>query len=237
MEKTSTSAETPRVDWKRAVETYKPLHVRYPHGELVFQIGTYAAGTYLVSAGLVSDRCAAQGERHRTPPIEILGPGDLIGLEVLLDRHRDLHLSCARAVTDAELFFFERELFLQVLEQEAGIERYCLAYLARRFYSMKQRTGLLFTSRVEERLAQLLLDLAERCGERLDGENVTLPCEITLPILAQLLGRSAARVGRATESLPGISQQGERLVVSSDALRAHLAETADLRSRARGSPR
>jgi hypothetical protein len=58
-----------------------------------------------------------------------------------------------------------------------------------------------------------------------------------LPILAQLLGRSAARVGRATESLPGISQQGERLVVSSDALRAHLAETADLRGRARGSPR
>jgi CRP-like cAMP-binding protein len=229
MEKSSTRSKGAKTDWSRVIETYRPLHVRYPHGELVFQAGTYAAGTYLISAGLVSDRSLTLGEGHRNPPLEILGPGDLIGLEGLLDGHHDLHLSGARAVTDAELFFFERDLFLEVLDKEETIERYCLARLARRFYSLKQRTGSLFTSRVEERLGQLLLDLADECGERLDEETTALPGEITLPILAQLMGRSAARVARALGSLPGVSQDDRRLVVSSGTLRANLVERADLR--------
>ncbi len=227
-EKSATRTQVAQTDWRPVIETYRPLHVRYPHGELIFQAGTYAAGTYLIFAGLVSDRATAPGEGRRTPPIEILGPGDLIGLEALLDGRQDLHLSGARAVTDAELFFFERDLFLEVLDKEEVIERYCLACLARRFYALKQRTGSLFTSRVEERLGELLLDLADECGERLDEGTIALPCEITLPILGQLLGRSAARVTRALGALPGVSQNDRRLVVSPEALHGDLARRADL---------
>lgn len=227
-EKSATKTQVAQTDWRRVIETYRPLHVRYPHGELVFQAGTYAAGTYLIFAGLVSDRCAVPDEGHRAASMEILGPGDLIGLEALLDGRHDLHLSGARAVTDAELFFFERDLFLQVLDKEEAIERYCLARLARRFYALKQRTGSLFTSRVEARLGRLLLDLADECGERLDEETIALPGEITLPILAQLLGRSAARVTRALALLPGITQNEKRLVVSPETLRSDLAQRTDL---------
>lgn len=231
MERTKTEADARAVDWSRVIETYRPLHIRYPHGELIFQVGTYAAGTSLISTGLVSDRCAAPTGGHRTPPLEILGPGDLIGFEVLLEQHNDLHLSCARAVTDTELFFFERDLFLRVLEKEEEVERYCLASLARRFYALKQRTVSLFTSPVEERLGRLLLDLADRCGEPHEGETVALPLEITLSILAQLLGRSTGRVNRALGLLPGISHEGEQLILSCEALRTWLASATEAQKR------
>ena len=225
MEKGVKRNEAIQLDWDRIIETYNPLHIRYPDGELIYQAETYAAGAYLIGVGLVSDRCSSRNDGSQNPPAELLGPGDLIGLEILLEGHNELHLSCARTVTETELFFFERELFLSMLEEEDEISRSCMSYLSHRFYSLKRWVSSFFNSTTEERLCRLLLNLAERFGERNDEGMILLPTEIKRATFPELLGRSRSEVSRAISSLPNISVIDERITISLENLRQWLVTT------------
>jgi len=44
MRKVIQKNERQKADWKQLIDSYAPLHVRYPEGELIYQVGTYAAG-------------------------------------------------------------------------------------------------------------------------------------------------------------------------------------------------
>jgi len=212
-----------QVDWQRIIKTYSPLNVRYPEGELIYPVGAYAAGAYLIASGLVSDQSRPQTKRRRHPPLEILGPGNLIGLEILLRDSGGLHLSCARAVSETELFFFEREMFLNMLREEDEVKCHCLQRLAQRLYSLKERTSSLSYASVREQMCRLLLELAENYGEMNEGGISLLPSEITQATLAQLLGVSNATVMRVAASLPEVSISG-RIALSPEALRLWLAD-------------
>ena len=223
MKEISQKILTEQVDWHRIIKTYSPLHVRYPEGELIYQVGAYAAGAYLIASGLVSDQSRPQTKPRQHPPLEILGPGHLIGLEILLRDSGGLHLSCARAVSETELFFFEREMFLNMLREEDEVKCHCLQSLAQRLYSLKQRTSSLSYASVAEQLCRLLLELAENYREINEGGISLLPSEITQATLAQLLGVSNATVMRVAASLPEVSISG-RIALSLEALRLWLAD-------------
>ncbi|MCK4394082.1 Crp/Fnr family transcriptional regulator [Candidatus Bipolaricaulota bacterium] len=222
--KTGTSLAT----WNRVIEIYAPLHVRYPLGELIYKAGSYAAGTYLVSSGFVSEYNMPQKGRPEKSLLEILGPGDLIGLEVFLGGRTELHLSCARAITETELFFFERAAFMKLIEEEETIKSYCLSCLSHRFYSLKQGAFSPSNTPLEERVGRLLLGLAEKSGEHGEEGTVFLSPEVTRATLSQLLGVSTAKVDRAIAALPQISQVGEQMALSPESLRCWLASATDV---------
>ena len=219
---------TEQVDWDRISETYSPLHVRYPQGELIYQAGTYAAGSYLIVDGLVSDQCTSSGNPLQLPPPEILGPGNLVGLEILLDPPSDLHLSCARAVTETNLFFFKRELFLEILEEEDEVKRHCIQGLAKRFYFLKQQPTYSGRASIEERMCNLLLKLADECGQRTENGNILLPVKVTPMILARLFGVSNAKALRIITSLPGVSSSETPINLSPEALHLWLVDTSQV---------
>ena len=228
MKNTSQKRMTEQVDWDRISETYSPLHVRYPQGELIYQAGTYAAGSYLIADGLVSDQCTSSGNPLQLPLPEILGPGNLVGLEILLDPPSDLHLSCARAVTETSLFFFERELFLEILGGEDEVKRHCLQGLAKRFYSLKQQPTYSGRASIEERMCNLLLKLADEYGQRTENGNILLPPKVTPMILARLFGLSNAKAIRIITSLPGVSSSETPINLSPEALHLWLADTSQV---------
>ncbi len=226
MENTSQKRITEQVDWDRISKTYSPLHVRYPQGELIYQAGTYAAGSYLIADGLVSDRCISLSTPRQRPPLEILGPGNLVGLEILLDPPADLHLSCARAVTETNLFFFKRELFLEILGEEDEVRRHCVQGLAKRFYCLKQQPEYLSHASIEKRMCNLLLKLADECGQRAENGNIFLPPKVTPMILARLFGVSKAKALRVITSLPGVLSSETPINLSLETLHLWLAETS-----------
>ena len=219
---------TEQVNWDRISETYSPLHVRYSQGELIYQEGTYAAGSYLIVDGLVSDQCTSSTTRLHHPPLEILGPGNLVGLEILLDPPSDLHLSSARAVTETNLFFFQRELFLEILEEEDNVKRHCIQRLAKRFYFLKKQSTYSSRASIEERMCDLLLKLADECGQRAEDGNVLLPPKVTPMILARSFGLSNAKTLRIITSLPGVSSSETLINFSPEALRLWRADKDQL---------
>ncbi len=218
MKNTRQKRMTEQVDWDRIRETYSPLHVRYPQCELIYQAGTYAAGSYLIADGLVSDQCTSTSTRLQRLPLEILGPGNLVGLEILLDPPSDLHLSSARAVTETNLLFFKRELFLEILGEEDEVRRYCMQGLAKRFYFLKQQPACSGRASIEERMCDLLLKLANACGQRTEDGNTLLPSKVTPMILARLIGLSTAKTLRIITSLPGVSSSETLINLSPEAL-------------------
>ncbi len=212
------------IERSAASETHSPLHIRYPPGELIYRAKTYAAGIYVIVSGLVNDHNPMQTTSKRPPVLELLGPGDVIGLDALLEPPGCLHLSSARAVTEVVLHFFEREVFLQILNDDPALCRRCLDYLNHRFHTCKQSALLPIPASLEERLCRLFLNLAERFGELQDDGNVLLPEGISCEHLPELLGVSSRRVRRALTCLPKVQQAKNRLIISTEALRQWLAE-------------
>lgn len=217
MKKVIQKDERQIADWKELIDSYAPLHVRYPEGELIYQVGTYAAGVYLITKGFVSDQCTVQNNDPHLSTSEILGPGELIGLAILLQGSDKLHVSRARAITETELCFFEKESFFKMAQEQTTVKDYCIDCLARRLYSIKRRSHPRDHKAYAEQMYQLLLELAQKHGEYSEKGLILLPTEITTAVLAQLLGISNTKLSRIIASVTWISLLGERLALLPEA--------------------
>ena len=224
MESSTTDKTVCSTEWNQAVEIYSPLTIRYPPAELIYQAETYAAGVYLVVQGLVSDRLFVQISEQQLPVLEVLGPGDLIGLDALLNHPGNLHLTSARSITEVVVQFFERDEFLKMLVDEPFVCRHCLDHLNHRFHMLKRLSSLSLSAPLERRLCGLLLVLAERFGKPQDDGTSKLPIGITCDHFPELLAASRRQVRKALACLPEIRQAGEHLIVSAEALQRRLAE-------------
>lgn len=127
--------------------------------------------------------------------VELLGPGDTFGEELLLGgHHRD---SCVRLLTDASLIAMPGAAVLAALNGSAPFRRALLENFARRTLAMWRRLQWRSTRGVPERIAGWLMEQLPAKG---DG-----PFEIRLPIrkadLAALLGMTSATLSRALARL------------------------------------
>ena len=208
--------------WGITEKSNASLHIRYPPGELIYQAGSYAAGICLIVYGLVSDRQAVPITGHRSCVPEILGPGDLIGLDTLLESSANVHLTSARAITEVALCFFERDDFNKILREQPAVRERYLEYLNNRFHALKKHSCLSIFASSEARLCSMLLDLARRFGERQDAGDVLLPNGISTDRLPELLGLSRRCVKRILADLPDVRHVEDRLVVSVESLQRRL---------------
>lgn len=215
-----TAKETGEIhDWGRIIEIHAALHVRYPQGELIYQAGSYAAGIYIVSTGLVCERLATTSHPDRRLKIncEILGAGDLIGFETVISTSGNTYLTTARAITETDLFFFERAAFQKLLETEISLPAAVLSYLSHRLLDFKHWVNEYYAP-LQHRVCHLLLMLASKCGTTLQKEITSLPKEITPAVLAEILDVSKKNVLRALNALPEIRWDEDRLTLSPEAL-------------------
>jgi CRP-like cAMP-binding protein len=226
MDSSTTDKTVCSPEWSQAVESYSPLTIRYPPAELIYQAETYAAGVYLVVQGLVSNRLPVQTSGQKLPVLEVLGPGDLIGLDALLNHHGTLHLASAHSITEIVVHFFERDVFLKMLIDEPSICLHCLDHLNHRFHILMRLSSLSLSAPLEKRLCGLLLILAERFGKPQDDGSTQLPIGITCDHLPELLAASRRQVRKVLSCLPEIRQAREHLIVSVEALQRRLAEAS-----------
>ena len=189
-----------------------PLSVRYARNELICQQGSYAAGVYMIESGLVSESLPLPDDID-TVPYSILGPTDLIGLEILLPGDSELHLTSCRAVVDTRLSFLERNALLSALGTDEQLCRFVLGSVTERLFalagSLRQRNAS-----PDQRLCSLLLDLTATHGEPSESESVSLPHSINRRLLAELSGLSASQFRRAWDTLPALGGASRREGIS-----------------------
>jgi len=165
---------------------------------MICQAGSYAAGIHLIVEGAVSDvMVTAEGERRDS---NILGPGDLIGLEVLEGSSDKLSISLCRALTRVELLFVERSLLESALENDPVLRQEILRYSVSRYVLARRNPRQQVPAK--EQLCCLLLRLGEVCGVPVDGgRSIVLPEEITLRTLGELSWLSSRQLRHARQAI------------------------------------
>lgn len=160
------------------------LVVNHHQGDLIFQDGAFAAGVYLVSAGLVMVGGYAPDEPRA---VALAGPGDLLGLEAWRSATPPRYEGFARALTPTTLLFATADAWARALDRQP-FRDLVLSALAE--LVLDRRALALHRDRPERSLAWTLL----RWGERFDDGNrvrLTVPAAVLSSILN--LSRSALR--------------------------------------------
>jgi CRP-like cAMP-binding protein len=209
-------------DLEDVFNQHDPFRVRYEPNELICQAGSYAAGVYLVTAGIVRETYVDALTKHGEVWMGLLGSGELIGSEFLLPDDERLHRTSCRAVSTASLLFLERRAFETAVEKHEVLRRFLFTYLVERSFNLVRALWRLQVG-PEERVCSLLLDLA-RLGEQTQEGKIAMPEAVDLRLLAGLLRLSPWQTRRAYESLAGVDQTGDRLTFVPEELRSWQSE-------------
>jgi CRP-like cAMP-binding protein len=203
-------------DLEDVFNQHDPFRVRYEPNELICQAGSYAAGVYLVTEGIVRetyvDALTGRGEVW----MGLLGSGELIGSEFSQPDDNRLHRTSCRAVSTTSLLFLERHAFETAVEKHEVLRWFLFAYLVERSFNLVRALWRLQVG-PEERVCSLLLDLA-RLGEQTPEGRIAMPEAVDLQLLAGLLRLSPWQTRRAYESLAGVGRIGDRLTFAPEEL-------------------
>jgi len=221
MDSKTQSAAQPETVFDR----FDPIRIRYSSNELICQSGCYAAGIYLVTSGLILESYSGSRTGNDFVAAGVLGPGDLIGTELLIADPEELHQTTCRALSSTSLSFLERSEFDVASETDELLRGFVTAYLAGRSLGLL-RTIWRAQRPADERLRRLLLELA-RFGDFESETHVRLPREFDLRLLASLACLSVRRAKQICMSLQGISWTDEGLCLSLEDLTKTL-DPADL---------
>ena len=152
---------------------------KFDKGETIFFEGDEADGFYLVSSGQIKVfKINPMGKEHI---LHIFGPGEPVGEVPVFSKQP--FPATAEAIIKSTTYFFPRNDFVALIEQNPSIALNMLAVLSRRLRQFATQIENLSLKEVPARLAGYLLYIAE---EQNNGDVVRLP--VSKGQLASLLG-------------------------------------------------
>ena len=210
---------------------YRPLHVRYAAEELICREGTFAAGLQWISQGLVLETEGGSARGQMDAPPDLLSPGDLMGIEILLPALEERHRTSCRALTEVSLLFLDRASFERAMVEDSRFSALLVRHLATRCFRLRRARARQLLGPAT-RLAATLLDVAPACEPVEGEESLALPEAIDARILGELSRLSPAQMRRALRELPGLRTDGGQMVFSprdlaQDALRLREGEASE----------
>lgn len=125
--------------------------------------------------------------------IRYLGPGQEFGLVAVLSGFE--YPTSVQAVEECEALAWEGELLAQLIERYPQIAFNALRTLAQQNQAQQRRYQELLTKRVEQRLAQAILRLAEQVGHK-TAEGLQLDILLSRESLAEMVGTDIYTVSR-----------------------------------------
>ena len=183
-------------------------------GEALWRKGEPASRLVLVARGMVALFAAPQTGRELIlalhAPVEgVDEPAVLSGVDHACD-------AFAFSATTVALSL-PREALLGALRDDGAASLAYAQLLARRHREVERRLCFA-TLAVEQRLAQLLVELAERFGDELDDGALMIPLRLTRGQLASMVGTTVESVIRAFSrwSRAGLVSTGENGIVVRD---------------------
>jgi len=164
---------------------------RVRKGEVVLLHGDRIAALYLVAEGRV--KLVASGEDGKEVILAIRGAGDFFGESSLFEEHA--HDTTVIALENTELLLLRREDLHRCLREIPDIAIGLLRTLVHRLREADARIGVLTLLDASQRVAHVLLELADEH----DGTRILRPP--THQFLAELIGVTRETVSRVMSQL------------------------------------
>jgi CRP-like cAMP-binding protein len=148
---------------------------------IIFLEGDPADRLWVVQSGQVKIvKHTSDGQENL---LEVITPGEMFGGAGILF---PIHPATAVAMTDTLTLSLEREAYLHLIRQHPDIALRIIALLGDRLQAaMKMRA--ISTERVDVRLANILLKLGDKVGERM-GEGIRINLPLSRQDLADMTG-------------------------------------------------
>ena len=175
---------------------------RYRKNQVLFVEGEPSHSLYFICSGRVKVyRVSADG---REQILHLLGDGDPIAVVPFFDS--GAYPANAEVLTDAEIAFIRFEDFERIARANPSILLRMLRLLAQRLRRAQEQIASLALKSVGGRLAQRLLDLADRHGVPVPG-GIQVDLQLSRQELGNLIGASRETTTRLLQQL-----QREKLI-------------------------
>jgi CRP/FNR family transcriptional regulator len=191
----------------------KVLRRRYAGGETVFRQGEPADQMFLIKAGRI--KLSKVSEEGDEIILDIRGAGDVLA-ENMLNQEGGRFPVSATCLEDTLTCGFSRQVFEELVLTHPNIGLRVIKNLSRRIDRLTQRVGSMSVTHLEQRLYQVLLQVASEHGRRA-GDGLELPMPFTHEELSFLVGAHRVSITRALKGLKEagkVVQRGRSLIVS-----------------------
>ncbi len=197
----------------------------YDKGAVLFVEGHAARGVYVVCDGRVKlSMTSAEG---RKLIVRIAKPGDLLGVHAALTGHS--YEATAETLAPCRADFISRKDLLGLLDRQKSFGLGLAVAISKEFTEFVEHARvLLLSGSAAEKLARLLLRLADEFGER-TTTGIRLQTLLTHEEIAQMIGASRETVTRSLNMLKQkhvIRARNGDLVIRNRAALADLAHPA-----------
>lgn len=166
--------------------------IKLKPGQTLFHEGDPATRVFTVTRGTLKlYKLLADGRRHVTG---FMHPGEFLGISV-----DDEHAFTAEALEDTQLCWFPRSRFDDFVEEHPSLERELYRTAAHELAAAQRQMLLLGRKTAIERLATLLISLADRVGPSRGAKLIRLP--MSRSDIADYLGLTKETVSRVLSGM------------------------------------
>lgn len=158
---------------------------RYRKGQVIFHEGAFPHGLFCVNIGKV--KIFQSGDDGKDQIIHFAKAGDILGYRSLLSGER--YASSAAAISDCSICFVPKDVFMMLLDKNAGLSRRLLILLSHDLKEAQQKITHIAQKSVRERIAEALLCLKETYGYEKDGTTINVV--LTREDIANVAGTTA----------------------------------------------
>lgn len=182
-------------------------------GEAVYHAGAPASRLYVVASGSV--KVVMPTADGRETVVDLCGPGDPLGAVPALGQDR--HADSAWALTPSCLLGLDSTEYARIMEDFPAVALATLKGVSRRLSESRQAVHLLAGAALPQRLAAMLLLLAERVGREWEG-GVLIDVPLSREDLASMAGAATESVSRllSTWKRSGLVDSGRRWIALRD---------------------
>jgi CRP/FNR family transcriptional regulator len=165
--------------------------IEYEEGRIIFEEGEPVFGIYLLSQGKV--KLAKRSAGGRKQILKLLGPGEILGEEVLF--HEQTYSAYARALEWTRAYFVTMEEFRDFLKDHPQVAVRMIEHLSQEIKGFQNKILEASYGSSLERVARLLLAIADKWGEEEDG-GFYIGIDLSRTELAELAGIAGETASR-----------------------------------------
>lgn len=214
-------SELSKADFAELMRFMKPLYV--DAGEIIFQEGAPPTGLYIICQGKVK-LVKHSPDKAKKQLLKLLGSGELLGEESLFAG--EPYIAHARALEKVTLRLIEKQDFLNFIQRHPAVALKLVTKLAQELEAFQSKLVETAYLSSEERLARLLLLMADRYGLKENG-RLLLDVALSRSELAEMAGicpETAIRILSRFKAERLIELEGHRIIVLDPERLRELAE-------------
>ena len=184
----------------------------YGKGEYIFRQGDPADYFHIVTRGSV--KCVKSSPEGRECTLKVLMPGDLFCCEAAVFDGSP-HPGTAQPMGEVSVLRLSKKAYFDMLRNNPDAAIEVIKYLGNRLNEVQEQAKILALDRADQRLASLLVNLAERTGVK-DAHGYRLGVRLTRQDMANMVGvttETAIRIMARFKKLRLVAGTAARLVV------------------------